>query len=70
MKYEPLENKIRKNHFLFDDVKSAVEGLKQDMIDMFDTAKKIEDTIWYDEFTTLFDEIIFRIDKWFKDVIK
>jgi len=50
-------------------VRQKIEGLKKDLKDMFDTATEIKDTIWYDEYTTLFDEIIFRIDKWFEDVI-
>lgn len=53
------------------DIRSAIEYLKKKMEHTFMTAEATKkDTLWYDDTTTLYDKLLFDIDKAFEDVMK
>ena len=53
------------------DVKSAVNGLKKEIDDIFDNMPNIHKYgIWYDTDISLVDKILSCVNKWFEDVIK
>ena len=66
---EVFDKKIEEELFVIfnciaDQDRQAIKELKENIKNSFNT-KFIEDTIWYDEFTTLLDEQITRINKIF-----
>jgi len=53
--------------FIIENISKLDDEIKNSIHEAFDEAEDVKDTIWYKDNCTLYDEILFRIDKWLEN---
>ncbi len=65
---EPTDEEVKNfdnlYHKLKENKRRTVKDLLKEIESDFENARDVNDTIWYDDITTLYQQITFTIDEW------